>query len=161
MTSNTKKHVIRQVSLSNGRTFLAPEIDTIDEFVDGVWFPELRDEPTNFGHQPYRGHRAVDPKRDYYLLQTLHVEGGPSQPLQVRARKPIGLMVAKHCTDKRIGRFQVIKGGWPDPYALLLAHDHWGLKSPLISLIDWEHYKRWLITNYAAERNGFEHRGVA
>ena len=143
--TTTKRHIIEQTQLRSGRTFLLPEIETIEDFVELAWFVDHEEPP--IGAEPYRGARRVEPARDFYFLgsqPTGVVDGGRWLPLYVRARRGYGMAIKAQCTDSRIGGFKVIKGSWPDPYALLVAYDQNHIAAPFLSLIDWPGYVRWL-----------------
>jgi hypothetical protein len=143
--TTTREHIIRQTELRSGRTFILPEIETIEQFVELSWFPEHEDPPA--GAEPYRGSRAVSPARDFYFLagatETIP-RGGRWLPLYVRARRQYGMAIKSYCTDGQIGSYKVVKGAWPDPYGLLLANDGHHIAAPFLSLIDWPGYVRWL-----------------
>lgn len=141
--NTTKKHIIQQYALRHGITFLAPEIETIEDFVDLTWFPDFEDPPT--GVEPYRGRRSPAPARDFYFLDGAYINKRWTA-LYVRAKRQYGMAIATRCCDNRIGSYKVLKGAWPDPYALLLASDGHHIANPFVSLIDWEGYHAWLAT---------------
>jgi len=135
-----KKHVIDSYQKRYQRVFLFPEIDTIEDFISSVWIKGT-EPPKEFG--PYRGDRTISPLRDFY-----HIEGNVDDNhdwvmLYVKAKKEYGRGIAKHCSNNKIGSYKIVKGSWPDPYALLLANDDYHIASPFISLIDWNDYQEW------------------
>lgn len=139
--NTTKRHIIEQVQLRSGRNFLYPEIETIEDFVELAWFPDFEEAPT--GVEPFRGSRAVSPARDFYFLDGTLTKGRWTS-LYVRAKRNYGMGIRNYCTEGRIGSYKVVKGAWPDPYALLLANDGHHIASPFVSLIDWVGYCQWL-----------------
>lgn len=139
--NTTKSHILRQYELRYGSKFLLPEIETIEDFVDLAWWRDY--EPAPAGVEPYRGDRSVSPARDFYFLHGATLRGS-WRSLYVRAKRSHGMAVASQCSDNQIGAYKVVKGSWPDPYALLLANDNYHIANPFISLINWCDYVDWL-----------------
>lgn len=137
----SKKHVIEAYNRTHNTHFLFPEIDTISDFLED-WYVPGHSNPKG-SLEPYRGDRPVDPLRDFYFLQGQHVEGQWTT-IFAKAKRQYGIGIRSRCTNQAIGGFAVVKGGWPDPYALLMANDRLHIAQPFIALIDWEDYKAWV-----------------
>ncbi len=132
------------------RSFLMPEIETIEDLVEnhcvlvdrpgssgtcgmeyfwflkGRWLDVVADELTGKG---YWGKVYIAPGRN-----------------RSRAIYP-------HMSEGKIGGFEVVKGSWPDPYALLLVKDTRAITQRWLSLINYEDYQSWLNVQFReAER---------
>lgn len=114
--------------------FLWPQVETIEDFAEYAWTPG---NPLPSTIEPYRGSREIPADRDFYLLDC-------ATNLHVRAFKSVGRAVKYLCDNQKIGEYRVIKGLWPDPFALLMAHDINHISPVYISLIDYDHYTQWI-----------------
>lgn len=126
----TRQHIMDQAGLRcGGRRFLLPQVETIQDFVDEA-----------FVLAPVRGSKREAPPENAFFIE--HLPGW--ERVYIRADRNHGRAVRSQCCENRIGGYRVIKGAWPDPYALLLANDDLHIASPWISLIDWQGYRDWL-----------------
>ena len=128
----SRKSVINSYELKGDKHFLLPEIESIQQFLESSVFA------------------SESPSRLHYPIETLWSPEG-FKTLYALAYRPHGKAVASRCSDHTIGRYEVLKGGYPDDLALLRATDRYGIQNVWISLISWSGYQQYLEEALASE----------
>jgi len=118
MSRNT---IIQGYQLQADKHFILPEINTISDFI----------ETSKVANEP--------PGRFYYPIEYCRGKSG-STTLYAKAYRPHGKATSSRCNGHVIGRYEVLKGNYPDNLALLRATDPHGINNVWISLIDWSDY---------------------
>jgi len=121
----SRKIIIQNYQLKADKHFLLPEIQTIGDFIE----------------QTQVSNKA--PGRLYYPLETWR-DKIETKTLYAQAFRPHGKAASSRCEGHVIGRYEVLKGGYPDNLALLRATDPHGINNIWISLIDWADYEHFI-----------------
>ena len=120
-----RQAIINAYQLRADKAFLLPKIETIQDFIESA---EIALESPSRLHYPIEYQYSSKGRGILYGL----------------AFRYHGKAVASRCTDHTIGRYEVLKGGYPGDLALLRATDRYGIKNVWISLISWSGYQQYL-----------------
>ncbi len=136
----SRQQIIRAYEQKHNRAFLMPEIERIEQLaVDG---------------QALRINARTPDVRFSWYLHGRYVRIGNAlvwTTVSISPGRTHANAIYPHMCEGRIGSFSVVKGSWPDPYALLLANDAVSISSRWLSLIDYDHFRMWFEDLVTAE----------
>lgn len=152
--------IVNKIAQTKGCQLILPGLERIGDAIEETWF--VRDEPPPTSVDPGTVNESrlllsAPAPEWYFLAGRFSAEHGRRgvRPLYVRLRPDVLQRIkdSGQCTGP-INDVAVYKGGWPDPYALLMAACDRYTDSVFLALIDYDDYKAWEDRQYARLPDG-------